>query len=152
MCGQIVIRRVKVRPGKSLKYRTLAGEKTGVWGLGEGKGAYNARVENLDKTWPEMKGNRAVLVVDGFDESGVRFKADAGETKLAAIYDASGEFVILTCPSANGVEKVHRRMPIVIEDEQAWLEEGKVTQHPGLVITQPSAAENRRNWLAKVIH
>lgn len=121
MCGGLRINRVQVRPGSSIRYRTIIGEKTGVWGLGHGSGAYNARVENLSTTWKKIQVNRAVVHVDSFEEKGIDFKVGYGTTILAAIFNDIGEIVILTCPSKGSVKAIHHRMPLILADETNWL-------------------------------
>lgn len=143
MCGGLRIHRVNVRPGVSIKYTTLSGERAGTWGLGGGFGAYNARVENLDKTWKTMKDNRAVLEVDSFEEKGAYFKV-RGEEKvyLAAIYDISGDIVLITQPAAGGVEKLHHRMPTCLRNTELWLQDGTLYSDISLELAEGQPVTN----------
>lgn len=126
MCGGISINRVRVTPGKSVKYKTFSGERTGIWGLGMGYGAYNARVENLDTTWKKERDNRGVLEVGSFEEKGIHFTNAEHKMKLATVYDIYGDFAIITCPAGGAVKGIHSRMPVAIEDEKSWLEAGEL--------------------------
>lgn len=123
MCGGVKVHNIKVRPGESLKYRTVSGERTGAWGLGAGRGAYNARVENLDTTWKKEKGNRGVLEVDSISESGVEFRSvDRKKVPLAVVYDDWGDFAMITQAAYGTVAAVHHRMPVPLLNPDGWLE------------------------------
>lgn len=153
MCGGIRQHKVIVRPGQSVKYRTLAGERTGVWGLGNGTGAYNARSENLLSKWGSIKDNRAVVPVDSFEERGVDFRRRdpslTTQTYLAAIYNDMGELVILTEPARDGIEQVHHRQPVVLRDPGSWLVDGTTStvRVSSFERVPVSAEERRRTWL-----
>lgn len=124
MCNQITIHQVRIRPGNRTKYTTEKGRREGIWGLGNGWGAYNARMENLDSVWKEIKDNRAIITVDSFSEKGNEFRQKGGDTYLAALYDLEGDFVILTQDSIGDVKQVHPRMPILIENMAEYLQTG----------------------------
>lgn len=145
MCGGLRIHHVKVKPGASIKYKTLAGERTGIWGLGEGLGAYNARIENLNTTWANMSGSRAILTVDSFEEGGATFRAVTG-THLAGIFDVSGDFVLLTRPAQGGVKLYHHRMPVLIGDDNTWLENGDLKVIPFIEMVSVISTDRGRRW------
>jgi len=133
MCGGITINRVRVRPGDRTKYTTTEGPREGIWGLGAGNGAYNARVENLNTTWKKEKANRAFIKVDSFDEKGSTFRYPSEKgTLLAAMYDSEGDFVIITQDAIGEVKEVHHRMPILLttlDELGAWLQEGELPRN-----------------------
>lgn len=150
MCGGLRVHHVKVKPGASIKYKTLAGERTGIWGLGEGLGAYNARMENLNTTWANMSGSRGILTVDSFEENGGTFRVKGEPTLLAGIFDISGDFVLLTRPARDGVEKFHHRMPVIIQHEKQWLEDGQLPGDTGrteVELISVLREDPRRRWL-----
>lgn len=142
MCSGIIQNKVTVRPGKSLKYRTVEGVKRGVFGLGGGNGSYNARVENLDRTWGKLKGNRAVVEVDYFMEQGVAFrKVDGDKLHLAAIYDDFGDLALLTQPSTGEVKQIHARMPVFIINDERWMEQGALVTFHDIETFTPDRTE-----------
>ncbi len=146
MCSTITVQKVKVRPGQSLKYQTLTGRQIGTWGLGRGLGAYNARIEKLPSTWKGIQHNRALVEVNNFEESGIPFHKE-GSMKLAAVYDLAGDFVIITQRAMSGVEEAHHRMPVIIEDETAWLKEGIIPPTPGLLLQ--SKPVPTKSWMVQ---
>lgn len=149
MCGGLRIHRVTIRPGMPIKYRTLAGPKTGIWGVANG--AYNARSENLATTWAQLRERRGVIEVDTFNEKGVEFKALGGTLHLPVLYDFSDDIVLITCNSVGEVKQVHHRMPIPLTSEQetVWLQEGSLPTLPGdIIIREPvPKIDRRREWL-----
>jgi putative SOS response-associated peptidase YedK len=148
MCSGLRVHHIRVTPGKSLKYITLSGERLGIWGLGRGMGAYNARSENLETTWKGLKENRAVVEVDSFEEKGALYHSKLVKTQLAAIFDDIGDIVILTRPATGGVELVHPRMPVILPDGgKEWLGEGALPWEVPVEPAKLSPEAKRFDWL-----
>lgn len=150
MCGGLQINKRDVRPGQSIKYRTLSGERMGIWGLGGGHGAYNARSENITTTWNNLITNKAVVQVDSFDEKGVSFRRkDDKPLFLAAVHDVCGDLVIITKPAYGGVEKIHHRMPLVLNDPEAWIKGEVISEDwdAQFVLFVPPQPTARRKFL-----
>lgn len=124
MCTRLKVAKAYITPGMTIQYRILSGIKSGKFGIAGGSYP-NARREGLGTTWRHYyMTNRAILEIDSFIEKGTTFGKKDKPTKLACIYDLTGDLAIITTDSIPEVAKVHHRMPCIIEDEYAWLNDG----------------------------
>ncbi len=114
------------------------------WGIVNPKGSLiiNARAESVfDKAmfWGSIMHRRIVIPAEHFyewDQDGCKFtfrRQDSGIIYLAGIYDMSGNrdcFAILTTAANASMEKIHDRMPLMIEekDVSAWIFEENRTE------------------------
>lgn len=128
MCGGLTIDKRRVQPGASIKYKTLAGDKIGIWGINRATGAYNARIENLETTWKKEFANRGVIDIEAFKEGAfdISLEEGTGDMGIAILYNEAGEFVVLTQPASEELRRVHHRMPVLVLRDKDWLEDGKL--------------------------
>lgn len=125
MCTRLKVARSYITPGMTIQYRILSGIKSGKFGMMGGMRP-NARKESLSSVWGGLLEHRAILEVDSFVERGVDFGKHEKPTKLACIFDFTGDLAIITTNSIPEVARVHNRMPCVVEDEEAWLRDGVI--------------------------
>lgn len=126
MCTRLKVAKTYVTMGMTIQYRVLSGIKSGKFGMhGPNYTSLNARRESLGNVWKGLYlTNRGVIEADSFVEKGVQFGKLGKPTKIACIFDNGGNFAIITTDSTSEVAKVHHRMPCVIEDMDAWLNDG----------------------------
>lgn len=136
MCTKLKVADMYIRPGMVVQYRTLSAIKSGRFGIGGGS-IPNARQDKLNTTWARLFANRGVIEAESFMEHGTSFGKVNKPCKVAIIFDSNGDMAVITTGSTPEVAKVHGRMPAIIEDEKAWLEQGilkladsDVTQKP----------------------
>lgn len=126
MCGKLRIQKSILRPGMVARFITLAGQKIGRWGFSGGM-TYNVRSEKLETYWLPLLQNRGVIEVDSFFDKGIEFnKRGSPVVRIPILYDNNQDFSVITKDAVGDVKTVHPRMPVVIEDTEAWLKEGKL--------------------------
>lgn len=119
MCGRLNIRGRVYYPGSTFDHQSINGMIRGSWSIGQ---AYNARIENIDKTWRWIQNNRGVIQVNGFYESGKYIHMI--NMNLATLYNDDHNFVIITRPSQSSISNIHHRMPLIIENIDDWIRRG----------------------------
>jgi putative SOS response-associated peptidase YedK len=114
----------------------------------------NTRVE----TWGEKpffgKMQRVLIPADGFYEwkSGNPFRIEAGKVFSFAGLLHEKRFSIITMPPDAFMAGIHNRMPAILSDEKAWLDDGKIVSHEKLSAYEVSKlVNNPRNDVQEVI-
>lgn len=114
MC--VKLRGSKMTPGQISAFMTRKGNVRGVWGFGKGS-QYNARMESMSTVWKRLEGNRGVLTVDSFWESGKEFvRKDGGDFMIGVLYNQDMEFAVITAPANDVVKPCHARMPLILDN------------------------------------
>ncbi len=124
MCGRVNIGNHQYAHYSRFKHNTRTGLVEGTWGIGD---AYNARLENISRTWRELQNNRGIFVVDGFYEKNEYIHAtNKTPLYLATLYNDRNDFVVVTRDSQHSIEFIHHRMPLLvpIDNPNQWINEG----------------------------
>lgn len=125
-----------VRPGARLLYSIFGGGKStvqmGTWGMMGGV-IYNVRSESMHQKFLDIAQNRGILKVESFSEGGKEFYGKI-PLNIAVIFNGNKEFSILTMDSVPPVSNYHRRMPLIINDNEdsvmRWLTIGYIDLLP----------------------
>lgn len=126
MCGRLNIAGKVYIPGTKFHIQTHKGSdiitNVGTWGISY---AYNARIETVESKWDWVVNNRGILTVNGFYEKDryiTRF--DKPIIDLGVLYDNEFNFVIITTDAQFPINRIHHRMPLIIEHTDDWIING----------------------------
>ncbi len=74
------------------------------------------------------QGNRGIIEVEGFYDGGQLFEADE-KLHLGVVYNNLEEFAIVTVGSKGLIATVHHRMPLILTDDNLWMDKGLIKEY-----------------------
>ncbi len=97
------------------------------WGIKAKSLLINARMETIDDrlTFKAIKNNRCAVICNGFyewDKDSIKHYISTTDDYiyLACIFNESNELVIITTNSNNQMNKIHSRMPIIMNKDEMF--------------------------------